>query len=116
MNLPETRPSVTTKFKVENWEGYLIVSFYDNDQPGELFIHVAKEGTSISGLCDAVAALTSMMLQGGFAWKDIREKFAFTRFEPMDENYSSLLDCVAKKVSKVISERGGIEDLNCEKK
>ena len=107
------RPSVTAKFAVGGWKGYLIMSFFDNDQPGEVFIRIAKEGTITSGLMDGIAVMASMMLQHGFTWEAIAEKWRHTRFEPLGEDASSLLDCVAQVGAKLISERGGRVDADC---
>ena len=113
-----TRQSVTRKFKIQNWKGYLTIGFYDNDQPGEVFIKVSKQGTSVSGLCDIIAVQASMMLQQGFTWKQIADKWLHTRFEPHGvgydgEEFTSLMDCIAKAGSEVISVRGGREDKDC---
>jgi hypothetical protein len=104
---------MTTKFEVSGWKGYLIMSFYDNDQPGEIFVNIAKEGTSISGLCDGVAVMASMMLQHGFPWKTIADKWSHMRFEPHDDESTSLLDCLARTGTALISERGGQIEKDC---
>ena len=100
------------------WKGYLTIGFYDNDQPGEVFIKISKQGTSVSGLCDIIAVQASMMLQHGFTWKQIADKWLHTRFEPHgvgynNEEFTSLMDCIAKAGSEVISTRGGREDKDC---
>ena len=80
--LPNERASVTHKFAIAGHEGYLTVGLYPNGQPGELFIRMAKEGSTISGLMDSFATAISMCLQHGVPLKLICEKFAHTRFEP----------------------------------
>jgi ribonucleoside-diphosphate reductase alpha chain len=80
--LPNERPSVTHKFTVYDQEGYLTVSMYEDGTPGELFVTIAKEGSTIGGLMDAVAVLTSMALQRGVPLEEISRKMRHTHFEP----------------------------------
>jgi ribonucleoside-diphosphate reductase alpha chain len=80
--LPEERMSVTHKFKVGDHEGYITVGLYPNGEPGELFITMAKEGSTVSGLMDSFALATSIALQHGVPLRLLCEKFAHTRFEP----------------------------------
>ena len=81
-NLQEERASITHKFKVGDHEGYITVGLYPNGQPGELFITMAKEGSTVSGLMDSFALAVSIALQHGVELKLFCEKFAHTRFEP----------------------------------
>jgi ribonucleoside-diphosphate reductase alpha chain len=80
--LPEERASVTHKFSIAGHEGYVTVGLYPTGQPGELFIKMAKEGSTVSGLMDAFATSISLALQHGVPLKVLCEKFAHTRFEP----------------------------------
>ncbi|HUO60310.1 MAG TPA: vitamin B12-dependent ribonucleotide reductase [Candidatus Acidoferrales bacterium] len=80
--LPDERFSVTHKFNVGGHEGYLTVGLYKNGLPGELFITMAKEGSTVSGLMDSFACACSLALQHGVPLKLLCEKFAHTRFEP----------------------------------
>jgi len=80
--LPETRHALTHKFSIADHEGYLTVGLYDNGQPGELFVTMAKEGSTIGGLMDTIGALTSMALQYGVPFETLVRKFAYQRFEP----------------------------------
>jgi ribonucleoside-diphosphate reductase alpha chain len=80
--LPETRVSVTHKFNISGHEGYITVGLYKNGQPGELFITMAKEGSTVSGLMDSFALAISMALQHGVPLKLLCDKFSHTRFEP----------------------------------
>ena len=80
--LPETRDAVTHKFDIAGHEGYLTVGLFENEQPGELFITMAKEGSTIGGLMDAIGTLTSMALQYGVPLEALVRKFAHQRFEP----------------------------------
>jgi ribonucleoside-diphosphate reductase alpha chain len=80
--LQEERASITHKFKVGDHEGYITVGLYPNGEPGELFITMAKEGSTVSGLVDSFALAVSIALQHGVPLKLLCEKFAHTRFEP----------------------------------
>jgi ribonucleoside-diphosphate reductase alpha chain len=80
--LPEERASLTHKFSIAGHEGYITVGLYPNGKPGEIFIKMAKEGSTVSGLMDAFATSISLALQHGVPLKVLCEKFAHTRFEP----------------------------------
>jgi ribonucleoside-diphosphate reductase alpha chain len=80
--LPEERASITHKFAISGHEGYITVGLYPTGQPGEIFIRMAKEGSTVSGLMDAFATAVSLALQHGVPLKILCEKFAHTRFEP----------------------------------
>ena len=80
--LPEERASITHKFSIAGHEGYITVGLYPTGQPGEIFIKMAKEGSTVSGLMDAFATSISLALQHGVPLKVLCEKFAHTRFEP----------------------------------
>ena len=80
--LPQTRRSITHKFELAGHEGYLTVGLYEDGQPGELFVVMAKEGSTIGGLMDAFGISISLALQSGVPLKTLVEKFSHTRFEP----------------------------------
>jgi ribonucleoside-diphosphate reductase alpha chain len=80
--LPDERPGYTHKFSVGAHEGYLTVGLYENGQPGEIFITMAKEGSTVSGLMDSFATAVSLALQYGVPLKVLCDKFSHTRFEP----------------------------------
>jgi ribonucleoside-diphosphate reductase alpha chain len=80
--LPSERASITHKFSIAGHEGYITVGLYPNQQPGEIFIKMAKEGSTVSGLMDSFATSISIALQHGVPLKVLCEKFAHTRFEP----------------------------------
>jgi ribonucleoside-diphosphate reductase alpha chain len=80
--LPEERASLTHKFALAGHEGYITVGLYPNGQPGEIFIKMAKEGSTVSGLMDSFATAISLALQHGVPLKVLCEKFAHSRFEP----------------------------------
>jgi len=80
--LPDERRSITHKFQVGGQEGYITVGLYEDGRPGEIFIKMAKEGSTVSGLMDTVALLTSVALQYGVPLEDLTRKLRNTRFEP----------------------------------
>ena len=81
--LPDTRQSITHKFSVSGHEGYITVGLYPDGRPGELFITMAKEGSTIGGLMDCFGTAVSMSLQYGVPLEVYVNKFSHTRFEPM---------------------------------
>ena len=80
--LPDERRSITHKFSIGGHEGYITVGMYDDGSPGEIFITMAKEGSTISGLMDSFATAVSFNLQYGVPLKFLVDKFAHVRFEP----------------------------------
>ena len=80
--LPDTRTAKTHKFDVAGHEGYITVGLYDDGQPGEVFIRIAKEGSTIGGLMDTIATLVSVSLQYGVPVESLVRKFEHVRFEP----------------------------------
>jgi ribonucleoside-diphosphate reductase alpha chain len=80
--LPAERRAITHKFDITGHEGYITVGLYDDGQPGEIFLKMAKEGSTISGLMDTFATTVSVALQYGVPLHDLVHKFAHVRFEP----------------------------------
>ncbi len=80
--LPDERQSITHKFSIGGHEGYITVGLYEDGQPGELFITMAKEGSTISGLMDGFATAISFALQYGVPVQFLVDKFSHVRFEP----------------------------------
>ena len=80
--LPNERHSLTHRFEVGGHEGYIMVGLYDDGTPGEIFLRMAKEGSTISGLMDSFAVAVSLALQHGVPLATLVEKFSHTRFEP----------------------------------
>jgi ribonucleoside-diphosphate reductase alpha chain len=80
--LPDERRSLTHKFRVGEQEGYITVGLFDDGRPGEVFITISKEGSTIRGLMDSVAVLTSLALQYGVPLEDLVRKFRGVHFEP----------------------------------
>ena len=101
--LPDERRSITHKFSVGGHEGYIIVGMYEQGAPGEIFIKMAKEGSTLSGFMDGLALSISIGLQYGVPLKALVDKLTNTRFEPsgFTENpsirySSSVLDYIAR--------------------
>jgi len=101
--LPETRSSVTHKFCVGGHEGYLTIGLHTDGRPGEIFIKMAKEGSTMSGMCQAFCRAFSLALQYGLTLEDAVLRFRGMRFEPMGPTSnpevpecSSIVDYVAR--------------------
>ena len=80
--LPDERPAITHKFSIAGHDGYITVGMFDDGSPGEIFLVMAKEGSTISGLMDAFATSISLALQYGVPLKALIDKFSHMRFEP----------------------------------
>jgi ribonucleoside-diphosphate reductase alpha chain len=80
--LPAERAALTHKFDITGHEGYITVGLYPDGQPGEIFLKMAKEGSTVSGLMDTFATAISLSLQYGVPLRDLVNKFAHVRFEP----------------------------------
>ncbi|MEM5805537.1 MAG: vitamin B12-dependent ribonucleotide reductase [Candidatus Aenigmatarchaeota archaeon] len=81
--MPMERKSITHKFRVGNQEGYLTVGLYEDGKPGEIFVHMAKQGSTLAGIMDSFAIAVSIALQYNVPLKTLVAKFINTRFEPM---------------------------------
>ena len=81
--MPDTRQSITHKFDIEGHEGYITVGMYDDGQPGEVFVSIAKQGSTTAGLCEAFGRAISYTLQYGVPLRDLVQRFSYMRFEPM---------------------------------
>jgi ribonucleoside-diphosphate reductase alpha chain len=102
-SLPTTRESITHKFSVMRHEGYLTIGLYADGKPGEIFIKMAKEGSTISGMCQAFCRAFSLALQYGLTVEEAVIRFRGMRFEPMGPTSnpdipecSSIVDYVAR--------------------
>ena len=105
--LPDERQSITNKFTVGEQKGYFTVGYHDDGDPGELFIKIAKQGSEVNGLYDAIGILTSIALQYGAPFATIAEKMANQRFDPSgmtrDQDVptaTSVLDYIYRKIAK----------------
>lgn len=101
--LPTTRDSLTHKFAIDRHEGYLTIGLYPDGRPGEIFIKISKEGSALSGMCQAFCRAFSIALQYGLSIEDAVVRFKGMRFEPMGATSnpeipeaSSIVDYVAR--------------------
>ena len=101
--LPNTRESITHKFQIMGHEGYLTVGLFDNGQPGEIFIKMSKEGSTLSGLVQGFCRAFSIALQFGLPLEEAVARFKGMRFEPMGHTSNpdipealSIIDYVAR--------------------
>ena len=101
--LPSTRKSITHKFAIGGHEGYLTIGLFGENRPGEIFIKMSKEGSTLSGLIQGFCRAFSLALQHGLSTEDAVERFRGMRFEPMGPTsnpripeVSSILDYVAR--------------------
>jgi ribonucleoside-diphosphate reductase alpha chain len=106
--LPLTRRSLTHKFDIQGHEGYVTVGFYPDGRPGEVFITMAKEGSTIGGLMDVVGTSISIGLQYGVPLEVFVNKFAHSRFEPAGFTKNPDIP-IAKSVTDYIFRWLGIE-------
>jgi ribonucleoside-diphosphate reductase alpha chain len=102
-SLPTTHESVTHKFQIMGHEGYLTIGLFDNGQPGEIFIKMAKEGSTMSGLVQGFCRAFSLALQYGLSLEEAVGRFKGMRFEPMGHTSNpdipeamSIIDYVAR--------------------
>lgn len=101
--LTATRESITHKFCIGNHEGYLTVGLHEDGTPGEIFLKMSKEGSTISGMCQAFCRAFSLSLQHGLSLREACERFKGMRFEPMGATSnpdvpeaSSIVDYIAR--------------------
>ena len=101
-NLPTTRASVTHKFAITGYEGYLTVGLFEDGRPGEIFIKMSKEGSTLSGLIQGFCRCFSISLQYGLPIEDAVRRFKGMRFEPSGSttnpripHATSILDYIA---------------------
>ncbi len=111
--LPATRPSLTHKFDVAGHEGYLTVGLFEDGQPGELFVSMAKEGSTVGGMMDVFATAISLCLQYGVPLEALVKKFTHQRFEPsgMTSNRNipfakSIVDYIFRWLQQTFLEEG----------
>jgi ribonucleoside-diphosphate reductase alpha chain len=100
-HLQDERQSITHKFSIAGHEGYITVGMFEDGSPGELFITMSKEGSTISGLMDSLATSVSIALQYGVPLKVLVDKFSHARYEP--SGFTNNPDIpIAKSVSDYI--------------
>ena len=111
--LPATRGSITHKFNVAGHEGYLTVGLFEDGRPGELFIKIAKAGSTLSGMVQAFCRALSLSLQYGLSVEDAVRRFKHMRFEPSGPtdnphipHATSIVDYVARFLEHEFAEPG----------
>jgi ribonucleoside-diphosphate reductase alpha chain len=100
-HLPDERQSITHKFSIAGHEGYITVGMFEDGTPGEIFITMSKEGSTISGLMDSLATSVSIALQYGVPLKVLVDKFSHARYEPSGFTNNPEIP-IAKSVSDYI--------------
>lgn len=99
--LLDTRTSVTHKFSVCGTEGYLIVGLYEDGRPGELFIKIAKQGSTLGGMANTIGILTSISLQHGVPVETLAAKLGRIRFEPCGHSSNRAIGQVTSLVDYI---------------
>jgi ribonucleoside-diphosphate reductase alpha chain len=101
--LPTTRESITHKFIIAKHEGYLTIGLYPDGKPGEIFLKMSKEGSTLSGMCQAFCLAFSMAMQYGLTIEEAVKRFRGMRFEPLGPTNnpeipeaSSIIDYIAR--------------------
>lgn len=104
-SLPPTRQSITHKFNISGHEGYLTIGLHSDGSPGEIFLKMSKEGSTLSGMCQAYCRAFSLAIQFGLPIREACARFKGMRFEPMGhtsnpeiENAASIVDYVARYI------------------
>lgn len=111
--LPVTRESITHKFAIASHEGYLTIGLYPDGRPGEIFIKMSKEGSTMNGMCQAFCRAFSLAIQHGLTVEDAISRFKGMRFEPMGftsnpeiPEASSVVDYVARYLESQFTSPG----------
>ncbi|MBL8763623.1 MAG: hypothetical protein JNM07_05085 [Phycisphaerae bacterium] len=111
-HLPSTRASITHKFCVDRHEGYLTIGLHEDGRPGEIFIKMSKDGSTMSGMCQAFCRAFSLAIQFGLPLDEAIARFKGMRFEPMGATTNpniprvlSLVDYVARYLELHFVER-----------
>jgi len=114
-SLPTTRDSVTHKFQIMGHEGYLTIGLFDDGRPGEIFIKMAKEGSTLSGMVQGFCRALSLALQYGLPVQEAVQRFKGMRFEPMGSTSNpdipeaqSIIDYVARYLELHFGDRRAI--------
>lgn len=103
-HLPDTRPSLTSRIEhVGELDIYVTVGFYEDNTPGEVFIKIAKEGSTLAGLIDIIAVCMSLMLQYEVPWDRVSKKFRNTNFEPLNAEGKSIAHAIVTTVDRLIT-------------
>lgn len=99
--LEATRRSITHKFAIDQHEGYLTVGLFPDNRPGELFVRMAKEGSTMGGLMDTIGVLTSLALQYGVPVETLARKFEHVSFEPSGYTHNKSIQRAASVIDYI---------------
>ena len=102
--LTEIRRGLTQRREACGFTFYLTVNFFENNGPGEVFVKIAKEGSTVSGFIDALAITLSIALQYDVPWEVLYDKYLNQIFEPRDDENSSLVHAIATGIDELIKE------------
>lgn len=106
MSLPDIRHGLTKKIVACNLDCYITVNFFeDTNNPCEIFIRVAKVGSTISGFIDVWAMTISKALRAGIKWDDLRVLYLYQKFEPNDATNPSLVHAITEAIDRIIKYR-----------
>jgi len=108
--LQDTRSSLTRKIEISGFDIYLILSFFSNNQPAEMFLNIGKEGSTLSGLLNGCATVVSIGLQYGVPLSRLMGMWANMKFEPVSDEYQSILDAISREAISMASEFGAQPD------
>ncbi len=115
-HLPETRASVTQRVEhINDLDIYVTVGFFENNQPGEVFIKIAKEGSTLGGFCDSLAIMMSILLQYGVPWDRVGKKLRHTKFEPVNKDGHSIGHSIIDAVDTILILKGSDSEQGVEK-
>lgn len=98
---PPTRTGLTKRITVSNFDIYITVNCFDGNGPGEVFIKIAKTGSTVSALLEALATTISVALQNGTPWSKLKDKYLGYNFEPFDADGKSILHRIAETIEEL---------------
>lgn len=101
-HLEMTRSGLTRKIEISNMTLYITVNFFDDHKPAEVFITIAKQGSTLAGFVDCLAMTISKCFKYGIPWDDMMDMYLNQRFEPNDANYPSVMHCIAENITGLI--------------
>lgn len=111
MHLPETRRSITRRVEhTTNLDIYVTVGFFETGIPGEVFVKISKEGSTLAGLTDWVAILMSLMLQYKIPWERVARKARHTNFEPVNAEGKSIAHAIVSAVDDILARKDGVNE------
>jgi hypothetical protein len=110
IKLDDVRAGLTMKDRGCGFKYYVTVNFYPTGNPAEVFIRIAKEGSTVAGFMEALAITISIAWQYGVPWEVLYDKYLSQIFAPRDDESSSLVDAIAKTIDKVIKKHAEVQN------